>query len=125
MMIATNGGTGMTARVGLIAVICHVMAVLVVCPGGIANPSPESRSCGVGQGPPTRRVAALHGDLPLEGEVATERREVSGGGLGLADSRFEFESKHMGTTFRVVLHAKDEATARKAADAAFARVADL
>ncbi|HJZ54565.1 MAG TPA: FAD:protein FMN transferase [Gemmataceae bacterium] len=31
----------------------------------------------------------------------------------------------MGTTFRVVLHAKDEATARKAADAAFARVADL
>jgi thiamine biosynthesis lipoprotein len=42
-----------------------------------------------------------------------------------AASRFEFESKHMGTTFRVVLYAKDEAAAKKAADAAFARVAEL
>ncbi len=40
-------------------------------------------------------------------------------------SRFEFESKHMGTTFRVVLHATDKETAKKAADAAFARVAEL
>jgi FAD:protein FMN transferase len=39
--------------------------------------------------------------------------------------RFEFESKHMGTTFRVVLHAADAPTAKKAADAAFARVAEL
>jgi thiamine biosynthesis lipoprotein len=40
-------------------------------------------------------------------------------------SRFEFESKHMGTTFRIVLYAEDAATAKKAADAAFARVAEL
>jgi thiamine biosynthesis lipoprotein len=40
-------------------------------------------------------------------------------------SRFEFESKHMGTTFRIVLYAADAATAKKAADAAFARVAEL
>src|SRR5262249_44542367 len=39
--------------------------------------------------------------------------------------RHEFESKHMGTTFRVVLYAPDAATAKKAADAAFARVAEL
>lgn len=39
--------------------------------------------------------------------------------------RFEFESKHMGTTFRVVLYAPDEKAARTAADAAFARVAAL
>ena len=39
--------------------------------------------------------------------------------------RHEFESKHMGTTFRVVLYAADKATAKKAADAAFARVAEL
>lgn len=31
----------------------------------------------------------------------------------------------MGTTFRIVLHAADEATAKKAADAAFARVKEL
>jgi len=31
----------------------------------------------------------------------------------------------MGTTFRIVLHAADESTARKAADAAFARVKEL
>ena len=42
-----------------------------------------------------------------------------------ADSRFEYESKHMGTTFRIVLYAKDEASGKKAADAAFARVAEL
>ncbi len=40
-------------------------------------------------------------------------------------ARFEFESKHMGTTFRIVLYAADEATAKKAANAAFARVAEL
>jgi thiamine biosynthesis lipoprotein len=40
-------------------------------------------------------------------------------------TRFEFESKHMGTTFRIVLHAPDEKTAKAAADAGFARVAAL
>ncbi len=39
--------------------------------------------------------------------------------------RFEFESKHMGTTFRIVLYAADKEAAKKAADAAFARVAEL
>lgn len=39
--------------------------------------------------------------------------------------RFEFESKHMGTTFRVVLYAADKGAAKSAAAAAFARVADL
>ena len=42
-----------------------------------------------------------------------------------ADRRFEFESKHMGTTFRVVLYAAGEPAAKAAADAAFARVAAL
>jgi thiamine biosynthesis lipoprotein len=42
-----------------------------------------------------------------------------------ASARFEFESKHMGTTFRIVLYSADEATAKKAADAAFARVKEL
>src|SRR5262245_2352282 len=39
--------------------------------------------------------------------------------------RFEFESKHMGTTFRIVLYAADRDTAEKAKTAAFARVAEL
>jgi FAD:protein FMN transferase len=39
--------------------------------------------------------------------------------------RFEFESQHMGTTFRIVLYAPDAASAKKAAEAAFARVAEL
>lgn len=39
--------------------------------------------------------------------------------------RFEFTEPHMGTTFRIVLYAPDEAAARKAARAAFARVAEL
>jgi thiamine biosynthesis lipoprotein len=39
--------------------------------------------------------------------------------------RFEFESKHMGTTFRIVLYTTDKETAGAAAKAAFARVAEL
>jgi thiamine biosynthesis lipoprotein len=39
--------------------------------------------------------------------------------------RFEFESKHMGTTFRIVLYAANMEGAKKATDAAFARVAEL
>jgi thiamine biosynthesis lipoprotein len=39
--------------------------------------------------------------------------------------RHEFESKHMGTTFRVVLYAPDRPTAEKAAKAVFARVDEL
>lgn len=54
-----------------------------------------------------------------------------GGALGSADSasrltsRYEFESKHMGTTFRIVLYAADRTIAEKAAKAAFTRVAEL
>jgi FAD:protein FMN transferase len=39
--------------------------------------------------------------------------------------RFEFTQVHMGTQFRIVLYAPDEATGKKASDAAFARIADL
>jgi thiamine biosynthesis lipoprotein len=39
--------------------------------------------------------------------------------------RFEFSEPHMGTLFRIVLYAPDEAAARKAAKAAFARVEEL
>lgn len=42
-----------------------------------------------------------------------------------AVARFEFESKHMGTTFRIVLYAADKATAKRASDAAFQRVGEL
>lgn len=40
-------------------------------------------------------------------------------------SRFEFTQPHMGTRFRIVLYAADEETAKKAADSAFQRVAQL
>src|SRR5258708_4106074 len=40
-------------------------------------------------------------------------------------SRFTFDEQHMGTAFRVILYAPDAETARKAAAAAFARIADL
>ena len=39
--------------------------------------------------------------------------------------RFEFTEPHMGTTARIVLYAPDESTAKSAAKAAFARVAEL
>lgn len=40
-------------------------------------------------------------------------------------ARFEFQEPHMGTLFRIVLYAPDEATAKKAARDAFARIAEL
>jgi thiamine biosynthesis lipoprotein len=40
-------------------------------------------------------------------------------------TRFTFTEPHMGTTVRIVLYAPDEATAKKAAKAAFARIAEL
>lgn len=45
--------------------------------------------------------------------------------LAAAPVRFEYAQPHMGTIFRIVLYAGDEASARAAADAAFARVAAL
>lgn len=41
------------------------------------------------------------------------------------ETRFEFESKHMGTTFRIVLYASDKTTATTASVNAFSRVAQL
>ena len=40
-------------------------------------------------------------------------------------TRFEFSEPHMGTTVRLVFYAVDEATAKKAAAAAFERIAEL
>src|SRR5262245_54653571 len=40
-------------------------------------------------------------------------------------TRYSFSEPHMGTLFRVVVYARDEATARRATKEAFARVAEL
>jgi thiamine biosynthesis lipoprotein len=68
-----------------------------------------------------------HIELFSRGPVWTlrELRSLASGAAALQVERFEFESKHMGTTFRVVLYAADKETAKKASDAAFARVAEL
>ncbi len=50
---------------------------------------------------------------------------LSGRCAELTLSRFEFESKHMGTSFRIVLYTTDKANANKATVTAFARVAEL
>jgi thiamine biosynthesis lipoprotein len=63
--------------------------------------------------------------VPVSLLVALARPTPGGAGKSDRLQRFEFESKHMGTTFRVVLYAPDKAAARKAADGAFARVAEL
>src|SRR5262249_54147809 len=54
---------------------------------------------------------ALFGVLPLRAEAPL--------------TRFEFTEPHMGTQFRIVLYAADEATAKKASRAAFDRIAAL
>lgn len=59
------------------------------------------------------------------GLVERGSAEPAGMIVSRPDDRHEFEAKHMGTTFRVVLYAADKEAAKKAADAAFARVAEL
>ena len=39
--------------------------------------------------------------------------------------RFEYAQPHMGTIFKIVLYAPDKATAKRASDAAFARIVQL
>src|SRR6516162_9156537 len=39
--------------------------------------------------------------------------------------RFSFTEPHMGTRFKIIVYAPDEATANKASQAAFARIAEL
>ena len=57
-------------------------------------------------------VAALTGAATLHSQAHALRR-------------YEFDSQHMGTTFRVVLYAPDDTTAARGRDAAFTTVADL
>ena len=90
------------------------MACLLDSPmGGAVSTSepPSRRDCHDARGP---HCSACPGHL-----IAFPRR------FGPDLERFEFESKHMGTTFRIVLYAADQTTAKKAAEAAFARVAEL
>ncbi len=66
-------------------------------------------------------LLAVNAVLPLAGRASDGRPSLA----RPANERFEFTEPHMGTTFRIVLYAADEASAKKAAKAAFARVAEL
>jgi thiamine biosynthesis lipoprotein len=50
---------------------------------------------------------------------------LPGASVAAEPTRFEYSQPHMGTQFRIVLYAPDEARAKKVADAAFARIARL
>lgn len=50
---------------------------------------------------------------------------VLGAEPGPSLARFEFDETHMGSSFHIVLYCADDATARRASRAAFARVAEL
>jgi FAD:protein FMN transferase len=66
-------------------------------------------------------VAALAAAALVGAELPTECRADADGRL----ARHEFRQVHMGAPFTIVLYAPDEAMARRAADAAFARIAEL
>lgn len=52
-------------------------------------------------------------------------RAAPPGGRRLNETRFEFTEPHMGTKFQIIAYAADEAAARAAVQAAFARIAAL
>jgi thiamine biosynthesis lipoprotein len=86
--------------IGLVVVL-STLAWGTSLSGQRASPSQQAslRACGV---------------TPLEGRIAVPK---------LAE--FRFSQPHMGTLFRIALFAPDEVTAKKGADAAFARIAHL
>jgi thiamine biosynthesis lipoprotein len=61
----------------------------------------------------------------LCGMGASSSSLPSGGDKDVALQRYTFSEPHMGTKVRITLYAPDEATARKAAQAAFARIVEL
>src|SRR5437763_465887 len=123
---AVNGpGGAMTCYSLLCAGLCHLILAGGTWPTfSHLGPTPQPPPCreGVDLGIASCPLA----DVEEATRAFTPSLQGGGWGVGLrASDRFEFESKHMGTTFRVVLFAADRATAKKAAEAAFARVAEL
>jgi thiamine biosynthesis lipoprotein len=109
----------------LVSVCGHHIPAAGEWPGLAANPNKEREI----QHAKAPSPAASCRDLSPRGEVwldaAGEGAAFFASTAGADLERFEFEAKHMGTTFRIVLYAPDKDTAKKAADAAFARVAEL
>jgi len=73
------------------------------------------------------RVTTSKAILPIAGMIASAGMLLTAGCRTVVSplSRFEFRQPHMGTLFTITLYAPDEATARVASDAAFARIAVL
>src|SRR5689334_6275724 len=107
----------MWGLVALVGLLCHGMSEPGERPG--KDPSPQPPPPGGEGGPDKAPFPLREGGGGLGSSPAPPSFLGKGvGGLGSSvPQRFEFESKHMGTTFRVVLYAPDAATAKKAADA--------
>ena len=89
--------SGRAARAAVrLAAAAGAAAALLACTAGATVPAAKTAPVGGAHSPPTQSLR-----------------------------RFEFSQPHMGTTYRLVLLAADEPTASRAADAAFARIADL
>jgi thiamine biosynthesis lipoprotein len=73
-----------------------------------------------------RADKAMNKLIPLAGALLVLAAARLAGGAGRDElSRFEFSERHMGARFRIVLYAADESAAKKAAQLAFARAAEL
>ena len=82
--------------------------------------SSKVQVCGCSSGTISHKMLKFHAILALALGL------VSGAAVAQQPlARFEFSQIHMATQFRIVLYAKDETIAKKAADAAFARIAQL
>jgi thiamine biosynthesis lipoprotein len=74
------------------------------------------------------QYSVLSTPYSLRGARCAERVSPTSGPASPAEnklSRFSFTEPHMGTRFKILLYAPDEATANRAAKATFARIAEL
>src|SRR5436309_3098781 len=114
----------MSAKAAILAGLCHLMLASAAWLASAEDPTPQPPAPR-GEGEPSTNFSDT--SAALEGSFSPSPRGGGGWGVGSCETpqRYEFESKHMGTTFRIVLFAADKPGAKKAADAAFARVAEL
>ncbi|QJX00891.1 FAD:protein FMN transferase [Frigoriglobus tundricola] len=109
----------MTCYSLLLAGFCHLTLT-----GALSRPAPLNGTRSAERGA-RNEEREPEGTFGLPRRVPHPALRAPSEGRGVGSSRFEFESKHMGTTFRITFYAADRPTAKKAADAAFVRIAEL
>src|SRR5262249_22114996 len=117
-----SAGATLSGSAGRVATAAEPRTIVAHSSGrSMRGPVLTKRGGGMGRG---RAVVGPGAMLTVAGLSDPGQNRVARGAEP-ALARFEFAENHMGTRFRIVLYAADQAAAERASAAAFRRVADL